>query len=131
MKILFVPYFAFTMAQFTVFAEAFRNYFACKAMSALAGLLTIPLLFYALTGAFGPTPDWVNIAIFFLSAAVMYAASHYLLTRGALRDGWQQLAGFVLLWLLLFLFVYFTYRTPRLPLFLDPVSGGYGIGKIC
>ncbi|MDD5913536.1 MAG: hypothetical protein PUC62_04525 [Oscillospiraceae bacterium] len=35
------------------------------------------------------------------------------------------------MWLLLFLFVYFTYRTPRLPLFLDPVSGGYGIGKIC
>lgn len=50
-----------------------------------------------------------------------------MLTAGRLRGGAAQLLGFVLLWLLLFVFVWFTYRTPRLPLFLDPVNGCYGL----
>lgn len=128
MKLLLVPYFVFTMVQFTVFAEPLRNFFACKAVGVLAGLVTIPLLFYTLSGAFGTMPDWVNIGIFILSAAVTYLTSYYLLTRGALCSGWQQIAGFAALWLLLFLFVYFTYRTPQLPVFRDPVGGGYGFG---
>lgn len=131
MKLLLIPYFAFTMVQFTVFADPFRNYFSCKAASALLGLVTIPLLFYTVTGALGPVPDWVNVGIFYISAAVTYAVSYCLLTRSALRGGWQQIAGFAVLWALLFLFVLFTYRTPRLPIFCDPVTGGYGIGRIC
>lgn len=128
MKILFVPYFVFTMVQFTAFAEPFRSFFACKAMGVLAGLVTIPLLFYTITGAIGPMPDWVNIGIFVLSAAVTYLTSYCLLVGGALRSGWQQVAGFAVFWILLFLFVYFTYRTPQLPIFRDPITGGYGIG---
>ena len=128
MKILFMPYFVFTMVQFTVFAEPFRNFFACKAAGALAGLVTIPLLFYTITGAIGPAPDWVNIIIFIFSAAAMYTASCFLLTGGALRGTCQQITGFAVLWILLFLFVYFTYRTPQFPIFCDPITGGYGIG---
>ncbi len=65
MKLLFVPFFLFTMVQFIVFAEPLRSFFAAKAASILLGLLAIPVLFYSLGGMFGKTPDWVNIAIFF------------------------------------------------------------------
>ena len=43
----------------------------------------------------------------------------------------MQLIGFVLLWALLFAFVWFTYRPLHLPLFLDPVSGCYGLETPC
>ena len=131
MKILFIPYFIFTMVQFVVFAEPFHNFFACKGASAAAGLLLIPALFYTISGALGETPDWVNIAIFCVAAALTYLLSFRLLTRGALRSGWEQIAGFAALWLLLFAFVYFTYRTPQLPIFRDPVTHCYGLGRTC
>ena len=87
MKLLFVPFFLFTMVEFIVFAEPLRSCFAAKAASILLGLLTIPVLFYSLGGMFGKTPDWVNIAIFFLADALLYLMSFRLLTRGARRGG--------------------------------------------
>jgi len=129
MKLLFVPYFVFTMAEFPAFAEPFRNYFAAKAAAGLVGLLLIPLFYYVIAGMFGAPPMWVNILNFFVSAAVMYLVSYRLLTGGALRGGLLQLAGFALLWALAFAFAYFTYRTPHLPLFRDPTTFVYGIPR--
>ena len=67
MKLLFIPFLVFTVVEFIVFSEAFRNFFAVKAASILLGLVSIPALFYTLTGMFGKLPDWVNITIFFLA----------------------------------------------------------------
>lgn len=127
MKLLYLPYFVFTMIEFTVFAEPFRNFFAVKALSGFAGTLMIPVLFYTAGGMFGKTPDWFNIAIFVVSAAATYLLSYRLLTMLALRGTALQLVGFLALWGVMFLFILFTYRTPYLPLFLDPSGRGYGI----
>ena len=59
--------------------------------------------------------------------ALLYFMSFRLLTRGALRGGAPQLAGFLLLWALAFAFVFFTYRPIRLPLWQDPTNGLYGL----
>lgn len=126
MKLLFVPYFLFTMVQFAAFREPLRNFFAAKAAALCVGLTLIPVLFYTLTGCLGTLPDWANISIFFVAAAAMCLTSHHLLLSGALRSGAWQLLGFLLLWAVLFAFVLFTFRTPRLPLFRDPLTGGFG-----
>ncbi len=127
MKLLYLPYFVFTMVEFTVFAEPYRNFFAAKAAAGLAGLLLIPAVYYTVGGMFGEPPSWANAAIFYVSAAAMYFIGWRLLNGFALRGGVWQLAGFALLWTLAFLFVYFTYRTPCLPLFRDPATLQYGI----
>ena len=127
MKLLFVPFFLFTMVQFVTFAESLRNFFAAKAAALLLGLVSTPVLFYTLGGMFGKTPDWVNIAIFFFADAQTYFMSRRLLTRGALRGGTWQLAGFLLLWALAFAFAFLTYRPVHLPLWQDPTNGLYGL----
>ncbi len=127
MKLLYVPYFVFTMLEFPVFAEPLRNFFAAKATAGAAGALFIPVLYYTANGMFGKTPDWFNIAVFFASTAAAYLLSYRLLTTLSLRGTAMQLTGFLLLWGLMLLFVLFTYRPPRLPLFLDPVTQAYGI----
>lgn len=129
MKLLFIPYFVFTMVQFTVFAEPYRNFFAVKAAAGLAGLLLIPLLYYTVAGMFGAPPSWLNIAIFFIADAATYLVSYLLLNAFALRGGVWQLAGFALLWALMFAFIFFTYRPPQLPLFRDPSTFQYGIPR--
>ena len=47
------PFLVFTVVEFIVFSEAFRNFFAVKAASILLSLVSIPALFYTLTGMFG------------------------------------------------------------------------------
>ena len=49
--------------------------------------------------------------------------------QGTLGDGWQQILGLLLLWGVMFLFVYLSFRPGHIPLFRDPVTGGYGIPK--
>lgn len=127
MKLLFVPYFLFTMVQFAAFREPLRNFFGAKAAALCEGLVLIPALFYTLTGCFGTLPDWTNISLFFVAAAAMCLTSRYLLLHGALRGGAWQLLGFLFLWAVLFAFVLFTFRPPRLPLFRDPLTGGFGL----
>lgn len=131
MKLLFIPFLVFTVAEFVVFSDAFRNFFAVKAASILLGLAAIPALFYTLTGMLGKLPSWVDMSIFFLADALTYFISWRWLTGGRLRGGAMQLAGFIMLWLVLFAFVWCTYRPPHLPLFLDPVSGCYGLETPC
>ena len=130
MKLLYLPYFVFAMIEFTVFAEAFRNFFAAKAAAGFSGMLLIPLLHYSLNGMFGETPLWTDTVIFLVSAAAMHLLSCRLLTTLSLRGPALQFVSFVLLWGMMFLFVLFTYRTPRLPLFRDPVTLGYGVSAV-
>lgn len=129
MKLLFVPYFVFTMVEFTVFAEPFRNFFAAKAAAGLLGLALIPVLHYSIAGVFGPPPRAVDIACFFLSVLATYLLSYHLLVTLALRGAIWQMTGFALLWILMFAFILFTYRPPRLPLYLDPTTQTYGVPR--
>ena len=130
MKLLYLPYFVFTMIEFTVFAEPFRNFFAAKAAAGAAGMLLIPLLYYSLNGMFGAMPRWVDTAIFFVSAAAAYLLGYRLLTTLSLRGAALQFISFLLLWSIMLAFVFFTYRTPRWPLFRDPATLDYGIPAV-
>ena len=128
MKLFYVPFFLFTLGELLVMPGEQRNFFAAKAWAALEGLLVIPLLFYTLQGIFGPLPTAVHLSIFLLSCAAAFHRSYRMLCRGTCSGRAWQVAGFLLLWLLLFLFVLWTYRPPQLPLFQDPISGGFGPG---
>ena len=130
MKLLYLPYFVLTMAEYTVFAEPFRNFFAAKAAAGIGGLLLIPLLHYSLNGMFGAMPPWVDAVSFFISAAAMYLLGCRLLTTLSLRGTAMQVVSFLLLWGMMFLFILFTYRTPHLPLFRDPTTLSYGVSAV-
>lgn len=43
-----------------------------KCRGILLGLLLIPVLFYTYKGVIGKSPDWINIAIFFIAAGIAY-----------------------------------------------------------
>lgn len=127
LKLLFIPLFLFSLVQICLQGRTYPNLPAVRALSALTGLALIPLLFYTYTGALGWHNVWVDIAIFFLADLAAFTLDFRLLRRGRCRAGWQQLVGLAVLWGLLFCFVWCTLRPVRLPLWLDPVSGVYGI----
>lgn len=97
-----------------------------KARGTFLGLALIPILFYTYNGVVGRSPDWLNIAIFFLAAAVAYLYETRLFRRETVRCRVPKLAIAALLVAATF-FVIFTFATPELGIFRDPLTGTYGI----
>ena len=126
MKLLVMPAVLFTAVQVWVLGEVYPSIPVARAITVPAGALLIPVLYYTYTGALGVQAAWVNIGIFFLSAAVMFLLDHRLLRTGLPASGWVQLLCMALLWAVIFAFVWCTFRPPELPLWKDPVSGLHG-----
>ena len=127
MKILYFPLFVYALIESLYFGKT-ENFWCVKLVGILAGLLLIPMLFYGLRGTFGNTPDIVNIAIFFVAAAAVFVLETHLFKNAALEFKYHliPLAAIVLVGVM---FVVFTFMTPKLPLFLDPLTKTYGYRK--
>lgn len=127
MKLLFFPLFIFALIQRRFFNE-YENFWCVKLAGIATGLILIPVLFYTCNGAFGKSPDWLNIAIFFISAAVAFLLETRLFKKDSLQCKRPWLA-FGIICLIGVLFVVFTFATPQIPLFQDPLTGTYGINR--
>ena len=125
MKLLFWPTFIYAIVQSRFFRDR-DNFWCVKLRGILLGLALIPIVFYTCNGVIGKSPDWLNISIFFISAAAAYIYETRLFNSGDLRCRSPKRA-FSILCAIAFLFVLFTFRTPELGIFKDPLTGTYGI----
>ena len=118
MKLLFWPLFLFALVQRLFFRDQ-KNYWCVKLAEILLGLLLIPVLFYTFNGVFGKSPDWINIAIFYISAAFVFLFEWWAFKKDWLpcQSPWLAFAAICLIGVL---FVVFTYAPPQIPLFRDP-----------
>ena len=127
MKLLFWPLLLFALVQ-RLFFKGQENYWCVKLAEILLGLLLIPVLFYTYNGVFGKSPDWINIAIFYITALVVFLFEWWAFSQDWLPCNHPRLA-FAAICLIGVLFVVFTFTPPQIPLFQDPLSGTYGIGS--
>ena len=125
MKLLFVPMFLYAIVQSFIFKDR-QDFWCIKLKGTLLGLALIPVLFYTYNGVIGKSPDWINIAIFFLAAAIAYYYETWLFKAETTRCSAPKLA-FAVLCVLAVLFVVFTFATPQIGIFKDPLTGKYGI----
>ena len=125
MKLLFWPMLAYAVFEGFFFRERW-DFWCIKLRGILIGLALIPLIFYTYNGAIEKSPDWVNIAIFFVAAAVAYIYESRLFYKTILVCNNPKLA-FSILVLISALFVVFTFITPEINIFKDPITNLYGI----
>ena len=126
MKILFFPMLFFALIQSKFFSEIYPNFWKIKCIGILIGVTLVPVLFYTYNGAFGKSPDWVNIAIFFISAGLAYFIEFLLFKKDSGKSA-SLILPIVILCLLTAVFIICTFFPPKIPLFQDPLSLGYGI----
>ena len=125
MKLLFFPMFIFSIIQGFFFKD--RSDFQCvKLRGILLGISLIPIIFYTYNGVIGKSPDWLNITIFFISAAIAYIYETRLFNSERLVCN-SKLRPTVILCIIALLFAVFTFRTPEIGIFKDPLTGTYGI----
>ncbi len=125
MKLLFWPMLLFALVQSCFFRDR-TDFWCVKLRGVLSGLALIPVLFYTYNGVIGKSPDWLNISIFFVSAAVTYAYETRLLHQKRLLCKQPKFAV-VALCVLALAFIVFTFRTPQIDIFRDPLTGMYGV----
>lgn len=125
MKLLFFPMVIFAVIEGLFFRE-WQGFWWMKLYGILFGIMLIPLLFYTYNGVIGKSPDWINISIFFISAALSYIFEVWLAERGHLPEGSRRIPQIILIGVAI-LFILFTFLTPRLNIFKDPITGRYGI----
>ena len=118
MKLLFFPLLIFALIESRFFKEL-KNFWCIKLIGTLSGLILIPVLFYTYNGSIGKSPDWLNITIFFVSAAVTFWLETKLFKRNSLRCKKGIICFFILCTIGL-LFIIFTFSPPNLLIFKDP-----------
>ena len=125
MKLLFWPMFVFAIVQSFFFKDR-EDFWCVKLKGVLLGLILIPVIFYTYNGVIGQSPDWFNIATFFISAAAAYIFETRLFNHKTTicKSPKKPIAA---LCVIAILFVVFTFATPEIGIFKDPITGTYGI----
>ena len=83
MKRLFWPLLLFAFIQ-RPFFKGQENYWCVKLLGILLGLALLPVLFYTYNGVSGKSPDWINIAIFYISAGLVFLFEQWVLKQDRL-----------------------------------------------
>lgn len=125
MKLLFWPMFLFSIVQSFFFRNR-EDFWCVKLRGVSLGLVLIPILFYTYNGVIGHSPDWINIAIFFIAAAIAYLYEAKRFQKESATCKQPKLAIGILAVIAL-LFVIFTFFTPQIGIFKDPLTGTFGI----
>ena len=124
MKLLYFPLLIFAIIQSGFFKE-YKNFWCIKFLGICTGILLIPILFYTYNGVIGKSPDFINIAIFFVSAAAAFLLEWKLFKNKKTKCKFSRLA-FCAICFIGALFVLFTFLTPEIAIFKDPITSEYG-----
>jgi len=129
MKLLFYPMFLFAIIESRFLEKEYEQFWCVKLKGILLGLLLIPVFYYTYTSALGISEDWINIAIFVVTAGTVYLEEAKLL-KSDKRCCLRAETAFVCLCVISILFTVWTFATPKIPIFEDPITGSYGFYEI-
>lgn len=129
LKLLFFPAVLWWIIEYFARGKGEGGFFAIRAVAVLAGMLLIVAGFYTYSGVLGNNYPVVDISLFVLAVLLtFYLVNRYQDAEGTVFAS-ADVAGAVLLLLFTAAFIFFTFSPPHIGIFLDPVTGGYGIAK--
>jgi hypothetical protein len=126
LKLGFWPALVYAALEYSRFGKSANNFLFAKTLGIYLIPITIVVLYYSYTAILGYDLLIADIVIFVVAVIVGQLVSYKLLTASPLSDRLNRFAPIALV-VLGILFILFTFYPPHLPLFRDPVSGGYGI----
>lgn len=132
LKTLFFPILMFwTTAYFARYRLKISREAAvvCAAMSAIVSPLITVMLYYFYISAFGIYSKSIDVLIVIFSVMASQFAAHYM-CMNMYPSKRQSARAFMIIIVIVAVVVLFTYYPPKLPIFMDPVTGTYGIRRI-
>lgn len=124
LKLAFWPALIFAVIAYFTFGKKYPNFCLAQMKKLFLMPILIVLLFYGWVAIF-PDNFIYDISIFVLAVIVGHIVAYYFEKS---EKNWNlKIVSQILIVLLLLAFSFLTYFPPHNFLFLDPVSGGYGI----
>ena len=126
LKLLYWPVFLFSIYEYLVYGKNHPQFWWSKLKGILIGMLLIIVLFYTYTGVLGFNIDFLNIAIFFIALIFTWITQKKALDNKTCSENLNKIS-LILLFGIGVLFIIFTFFTPTINLFRDPITNTYGI----
>lgn len=126
LKLLFFPMLFTTIIGYFYIGKSISNFLCSKAIGIIASMLFIIIFFYTYTGIIGKSIVYIDIASFFVAVVLGEYLAYKLMTSNLKCN---NVIAIIILTIILICFVVFTYFTPKIGLFKDPVTNQYGIIK--
>jgi len=126
LKLPYWPLIIFALIEYQFIKEKANNFIVGKTVAVLLSIVIIIITFYTYTAILGTEILIIDIGSFIVGVAVGQLISYKILTT-------SEVSKFVIIfsWIIFIalgiIFILFTYITPHLPMFQDPISGLYGI----
>ena len=123
LKLLFFPFTVFTVIEYFSYGRQLPCFFTVKLKAVLLGMASIVTAFYTYTGVLGDNFLPLDIGTFILGVAAAYRYSYRRLRdRSTTCSPYGELISAITLLVLAAAFGVFTFRPPKLGLFLPPVA---------
>ncbi len=126
LKLAFWPAVIYGFIEWPHFRRSAKNFWAAKTVGIFAMPVIILSLFYGYTAMTGHNILWVDISLFVLAVLAGQMISCGLLLRASFGARFN-FPAMILLISMIVAFSLLTFFPPRVPLFLDPRTGQYGI----
>lgn len=124
LKLLYFPILITTVVGYFKYGKNVQSFLCGKAIQVVVSMAFTVIVFYTYTGVWGKDVAWLNILIFILAAILGEIVNYMIIKRG---KSCNKNAAIAVLVVLFVMFINFTTNPPKIGLFKDPVSGGYGI----
>lgn len=126
LKLLFFPMLLTTIIGLFYFKKSVPNFLCSKTIGILVAICLTVTFFYTYTGILGKNFAIIDISSFFIATILGELVSYVLIVN---KYRCNNIVAVGILILLLISFFVFTYYTPKIGLFKDPITGKYGINK--
>ncbi len=127
LKIAFWPFLIFMYIENLFLGDEFQNIVFFRSLGILFTLIFIPLLYYSYKYLLGKRKTIIDISVFFVSILVGILLSSVLMTSVEWVD--CDPVGYFISSVLVLIFLLGTTIPPKIFLFKDPISGGYGVSE--
>lgn len=123
-KLIFFPMILTTIIGYFYIGKNTSNFLCSKLIGIITAISFTVIFFYTYTGILGANFAFIDISIFFIAVLL----GEYITYKLLLSDfSCNKIISLLLLIILLFCFVLFTYFPPKIGLFKDPVTNNFGI----
>ena len=124
LKLVFFPMLLTTIIGYFSIGKKVPNFLCSKAWGILISIAFIILFFYTYTGVIGKSIVFVDISSFFVAVIL---GEYLAYKRMASNSKCNRVIGIIILIMIMFGFIGFTYFTPKIGIFKDPITNQYGI----
>ena len=124
LKLLFFPMTITTIMGWFILKKEYPNFLCSKTLGIIIAIAFTIIFFYTYTGILGRNVAFIDISSFFIATMLGEVASYLLIINKFKCNNKIAIAILVILFIC---FIAFTYYTPPIGLFRDPITGQYGI----